>query len=237
MNIVTGAGGFIGKHFKNSMKNVVEVEIDDCFKLLENFNRWDEVDMIVHQGALSSTTNKNVDMIYRYNIDFSIQLFKKAIEYGIPVKYASSASVYGNQDKIINPLNYYSLSKATVDYWVLENMDKFKHIQGFRYFNVFGSGEYHKGDQASLVSKFAWQAATGKIHPFVGSDKVVRDYVWVGDIVNGIYLTSVANKENSSKTRQVSGSLGSSNPFESVLIAMIFLRSFFFGKNSGIVLS
>lgn len=184
MNIVTGAGGFIGKHFKNSMKNVVEVEIDDCFKLLENFNRWDEVDMIVHQGALSSTTNKNVDMIYRYNIDFSIQLFKKAIEYGIPVKYASSASVYGNQDKIINPLNYYSLSKATVDYWVLENMDKFKHIQGFRYFNVFGSGEYHKGDQASLVSKFAWQAATGKIHPFVGSDKVVRDYVWVGDIVN-----------------------------------------------------
>jgi len=193
MNIVTGTGGFIAKHFKNSLKNVLEVEIDDCFDLLENFNRWDEVDMIVHQGALSSTTNRNVDMIYKYNIDFSIRLFEKAIKHGIPVKYASSASVYGNQDKIINPLNYYALSKATVDYWVTENMDRFRHIQGFRYFNVYGSGEYHKGEQASLVSKFAWQAVTGQIHPFQDSDKVLRDYIWVGDIVNVVLTNSAGN--------------------------------------------
>ena len=193
MNIVTGTGGFIGRHFKNSMKNVLEIEVDNCFELLKTFNRWDEVDMIVHQGALSSTTNKNVDMIYKYNIDFSIKLFEKAIEYGIPVKYASSASVYGNQEKIINPLNYYAISKTTVDYWVQENMERFRHIQGFRYFNVYGSGEYHKGEQASLVSKFAWQAATGMIHPFQDSDNVVRDYVWVGDIVNVVLTNNAGN--------------------------------------------
>ena len=184
MNIVTGAGGFIGKHFVRSLENVLEIDLDNCEEFIEKFNRWDEVDMIIHQGALSSTTNKDLGMIHKYNIDYSIKLFEKAIEHGIPVKYASSASVYGNQQGIINPLNYYALSKATVDYWVLDNIERFVHIQGFRYFNVYGSGEYHKGTMASLVSQFQWQSATGQVHPFEGSDQIHRDYVWVGDLVN-----------------------------------------------------
>jgi len=193
MNIVTGSGGFIGKHFVRSLENVLEIDLDNCEEFIEKFNRWDEVDMIIHQGALSSTTNKNLQMIYKYNIDFSIKLFEKAIEYGIPVKYASSASVYGSQSStaIMNPLNYYALSKTTVDYWVLDNIERFRHVQGFRYFNVYGSGEYHKGTMASLVSQFQWQAATGQIHPFDGSDEIYRDYVWVGDLVN-VVLSNTA---------------------------------------------
>ena len=191
MNIVTGAGGFIGKHFVRSLENVLEIDLDNCEEFIEKFNRWDDVDMIIHQGALSSTTNKNLAMIHKYNIDFSIKLFEKAIEYNIPVKYASSASVYGNQQGIINPLNYYALSKATVDYWVLDNIERFVHIQGFRYFNVYGSGEYHKGTMASLVSQFQWQSSVGVIHPFQGSDQIYRDYVWVGDLVN-VVLSNTA---------------------------------------------
>ena len=191
MNIVTGAGGFIGKHFVKSLENVLEIDLDNCDIFLKDFNKWDEVDMIIHQGALSSTTNKDLGMIHKYNVDYSIKLFEKAIEYGIPVKYASSASVYGNQKGIINPLNYYALSKVTVDYWVLDNIDKFKHIQGFRYFNVYGSGEYHKGTMASLVSQFQWQSSVGSIHPFEGSDEIYRDYVWVGDLVN-VVLSNTA---------------------------------------------
>ena len=191
MNIVTGAGGFIGRHFVRSLENVLEIDLDNCEEFIEKFNRWDEVDMIIHQGALSSTTNKDLGMIHKYNIDYSIKLFEKAIEHSIPVKYASSASVYGNQQGIINPLNYYALSKATVDYWVLDNIERFVHIQGFRYFNVYGSGEHHKGHMASLVSQFTWQSATGQIHPFEGSDRILRDYVWVGDLVN-VVLSNTA---------------------------------------------
>ena len=191
MNIVTGAGGFIGRHFVRSLENVLEIDLDNCEEFIEKFNRWDEVDMIIHQGALSSTTNKDLGMIHKYNIDYSIKLFEKAIEHGIPVKYASSASVYGNQQGIINPLNYYALSKATVDYWVLDNIERFVHIQGFRYFNVYGSGEYHKGTMASLVSPFQWQSSVGVIHPFQGSDQIYRDYVWVGDLVN-VVLSNTA---------------------------------------------
>tara|TARA_B100000686_G_C16803312_1_gene987822 strand:- start:61 stop:846 length:786 start_codon:yes stop_codon:yes gene_type:complete len=191
MYILTGADGFIGKHFKSSLDGVVECDLENCLTFLDNFKSWDKIDMIIHQGALSSTTNKNLEMVYKYNIDFSIKLFEKAIEYGIPVKYASSASVYGNQQGIINPLNYYALSKATVDYWVLDNIERFRYIQGFRYFNVYGSGEHHKGQMASLVSQFQWQAATGQIHPFEGSDQILRDYVWVGDLV-AVVLSNTA---------------------------------------------
>jgi ADP-L-glycero-D-manno-heptose 6-epimerase len=191
MNIVTGAGGFIGKHFAQNMKEVLKIDLDNCNEFLQRFDRWEDVNMIIHMGALSSTTNKNISMIYNYNIDYSIKLFEKAIKYKIPVKYASSASVYGNQEGIINPLNYYAMSKATVDYWVKENIHRFSHVQGFRFFNVYGPGEFHKGEQASLVSKFNWQSKTGYIQIFEGSDKVWRDYIYVGDIVN-VVLTNNA---------------------------------------------
>ena len=192
MIILTGSQGFIGKNFLKKLNTeVIEVEKENAYEFIRKFDKWDQVSLILHQGAISHTTEKNIQTLHHHNVVFSLYLFAKAIEYGIPVKYASSASVYGNQDKIINPLNYYAMSKATVDYWVQDNIDRFRHIQGFRYFNVYGTGEYHKRDQASLVSKFTWQSATGVIHPFAGSDRVVRDYVWVGDIVN-VVLTNNA---------------------------------------------
>ena len=142
------------------------------------------------KGDLSKETD--VNKIHKYNVEFSIALFEKAIEYSIPVKYASSASVYGKihseygyLKKTINPLNFYALSKATVDYWVLDNMDRFEQVQGFRYFNVYGEGEEHKGDQASPISKFTLQAKQNKIIKiFEESEYAFRDFVWVGDVVD-----------------------------------------------------
>ena len=56
MIILTGSDGFIGKHFKNSLESgqqlILPVDVDNAFNFLEQFNRWDEVSMIIHQGAL-----------------------------------------------------------------------------------------------------------------------------------------------------------------------------------------
>ena len=194
MIILTGYNGFIGQAFLKKLdpENVYRVEAEGAFKFLEEYEDWDKVELIIHQGAISSTTETDIEKIYQYNIKFSIELFKKAIEYSIPVKYASSASLYGRihaefgyMKQTINPLNYYALSKATVDYWVQDHMDEFEMVQGFRYFNVYGEGEEHKGDQASPISKFTKQARETKIIKiFEDSEYAFRDFVSVNDVVD-----------------------------------------------------
>ena len=194
MIILTGYNGFIGQAFLKKLdpENVYRVEAEGAFKFLEEYEDWDKVEMIIHQGAISSTTETDIDKIYQYNIKFSIELFKKAIEYSIPVKYASSASVYGRihsefgyMKQTVNPLNFYALSKATVDYWVQDHMDEFELVQGFRYFNVYGEGEAHKGHQMSPISKFTQQAKEDRvIKVFEDSEYAFRDFVCVDDVVN-----------------------------------------------------
>jgi ADP-L-glycero-D-manno-heptose 6-epimerase len=186
MIILTGSSGFIGKNFKAKLNEpVVEVEQDDAYKFISSFDKWDQVSLILHQGAISSTIEKNINTLHHYNVAFTLLLLNKAIEYKIPVKYASSASVYGNTQGQINPLNYYAISKLQIDYFVQDNLDKFSSIQGFRYFNVYGDGEGDKGDQASPVSKFTKQIKeTGKLKLFEGSDKFLRDFICVNDLVD-----------------------------------------------------
>ena len=192
--ILTGSNGFIGKAFAKRIgsDNLYQVEQSHAFDFLNQYDKWDTVDYILHQGAISSTTETDVNKIHKYNVEFSIALFEKAIEHSVPVKYASSASVYGKIHSeygylkgTINPLNFYALSKATVDYWVLDNMDRFEQVQGFRYFNVYGEGEEHKGDQASPISKFTKQAKETKvIKIFEDSEYAFRDFVCVDDVVD-----------------------------------------------------
>ena len=187
MIILTGSKGFIGKKFleKLSGKNVIEVEKNDAQDFCQNFTEWNKVKLIIHQGAISSTTCTDIELLINTNVAFTEWIFKQAIKYKIPVKYASSASVYGNTSDTINPLNYYAITKVITDYWVQDNMDRFELVQGFRYFNVYGDGEEHKGDQASPVSKFTKQVKdTGALKLFEGSDKFLRDFICVDDIVN-----------------------------------------------------
>ena len=186
MIILTGSNGFIGKNFKDKIKDeVIEVDQENCWSFLREFMGWKDVDLILHQGAISSTIERNINKIHSWNVDYTLLLFELAIKYEIPVRYASSASVYGNLQGIFNPLNYYAISKLQIDYWVTDNIDKFYSIQGFRYFNVYGNGEEDKGDQSSPVSKFIKQIKeTGKLNLFEGSDKFFRDFICVDDIVN-----------------------------------------------------
>ncbi len=205
MIILTGYNGFIGKAFASVLDpdNIYRVEAEGAFQFLEEYEKWDTVDLIIHQGAISSTTETDLNKIHKYNVEFSVELFKKAIEYQIPVKYASSASVYGQMEQIINPLNYYALSKVAVDYWVMDHINEFKSVQGFRYFNVYGEGEEHKGNQASPVSKFTKQVQeTGTIKLFENSDMYFRDFICVEDVVaivlsnqkgSGIYDLGTSN--------------------------------------------
>lgn len=183
--ILTGSEGFIGKNFKYKLNNLIELDKHNCWEFLRTFDEWDKVKLIIHQGAISSTIEKNIYALHHYNVAFTLQLFEYALMYEIPIKYASSASVYGNTQGQINPLNYYAISKLQIDYFVQDNLDRFPLIQGFRYFNVYGDHEDDKGDQASPVSKFTKQIKeSGSLNLFEGSDQFLRDFICVNDLVD-----------------------------------------------------
>lgn len=189
--IVTGHKGFIGRNLYNTLKvmghDPLGVEINSAWSFLENFNNWKDVSAVYHLGAISDTRETDLDKIYNYNIDFSRALFEACAINGVPVKTASSASVYGNLVHEVNPLNYYSLSKLTMDYWIEEHMAHFPLIQSFRFFNVYGDGEEDKVRKgtASPVSTFIHQAKTkGVVKVFRGSEDFMRDFVCVRDVIS-----------------------------------------------------
>lgn len=220
MILITGCDGFIAKHFaaKFDFKKIISIDAHNCFDFLKNYSNWNDIELILHQGAISSTIEKDINKIHTYNVDFTLNLFKKAIEYKIPIKYASSASVYGNLNQNFNPLNYYAISKLQIDYWVLDNIDKFKFIQGFRYFNVYGPGEKHKKDQASPIFKFTNQIKNKKpIQLFEDSHLFYRDFICVSDVVECV----LNNKKQSGIF-----DLGTSSPVTFDFVAKIIAKKY-----------
>lgn len=195
MKLVTGHKGFIGRN----LVKYLEAQGDKVYGFdavdgdpIEQAKDvpWDEITQVYHLGAISNTTELDVLKVQRWNVESSIQIMEWAIMKNIPVTYASSGSVYGNsmyrtRQYEYNPLNYYALSKLTVDYWVKENLSRFKApVVGLRYFNVYGMDEKKDDFCTSPVYRFSEQAkATGVIKIFEGSEKTYRDFVCVEDVV------------------------------------------------------
>lgn len=194
MKLVTGHKGFIGrnlvKYLESQGDKVYGFDAVDGDPIEQAKDvPWDKITQVYHLGAISNTTELDVLKIQRWNIQSSIQIMEWAADLNIPVTYASSGSVYGNSmcqgQYEYNPLNYYALSKLTVDYWVKENLSRFKApIVGLRYFNVYGMDEKKDDFCTSPVYRFSEQAkTTGVIKIFEGSEKTYRDFVCVEDVV------------------------------------------------------
>jgi ADP-L-glycero-D-manno-heptose 6-epimerase len=148
-----------------------------------------EKDWVIHLGAITSTTERDIDRIMTQNYDFTRQLFDACKTYGVNMQYASSASVYGmgtdfKETANPDPRTPYAWSKYLCERYHRQHQGG-NVVQGFRYFNVYGpEGEEHKGDQASPFYKFQQQALThGKIRLFRGSEHYHRDFVQVSDLV------------------------------------------------------
>jgi ADP-L-glycero-D-manno-heptose 6-epimerase len=185
--LVTGHHGFIGQNMMRHLTargHEVEGYEYDPNKTLP---RVSGLDAVVHLGAISSTTEKDVNKILEQNLLFSIDLLSMCDALGVKFQYASSASVYGpgpdfSESASGQPKSLYAWSKYAFDQYVKAGNWKVP-VQGFRYFNVYGDYEDHKGDQASPVTKFRKQAReTGTIKVFKNSDKYYRDFVYVGDV-------------------------------------------------------
>jgi len=164
-------------------------------------NKCAHIEAIFHMGACSSTTEKDSTYLIHNNFEYTKLVAQYAIRKNIYFIYASSAATYGDgrlgfsdQMNIDNlfPLNPYGFSKQLFDIWAKRNRVD-HHLMGFKFFNVYGPNEYHKGEMKSVVCKAYYQIKeTGQMKLFKsykdgfahGEQK--RDFIYIKDVVDAV---------------------------------------------------
>lgn len=186
----------------DKFKNLVDCEIaeyvdkKDFLEVVESGELGGEIEAVLHQGACSDTMETDGRYVMDNNYRYSLSLLEWCNDEAVPFIYASSAAVYGGGKVFAEtrdceaPLNVYGYSKFLFDQAVRQQLaDASAQIAGFRYFNVYGPRESHKGRMASVAWHFFNQYhANGKIKLFEGSDGYAggeqrRDFVSIEDVV------------------------------------------------------
>ena len=227
MILITGGAGFIGSNvtahlagqgetvaicdrFGNGGKwrNVSKLNLADIIAPEEVFG-WIEqhknaLTAIVHMGAISSTTETDVDLILRENYRTSRNLWDASVAANLPFIYASSAATYGDgaagfdDDNSLEalakskPLNPYGWSKLLFDQFVANQCRQKRktppQFAGLRFFNVYGPNEYHKGSMKSVVAHMYPHASAGapvtlfrSHNPAYPDGGQKRDFIYVRD--------------------------------------------------------
>jgi len=186
----------------DKFKNLVDCEIaeyvdkKDFLDVVESGELGGDIEAILHQGACSDTMETDGRYMMDNNYRYSLSLLEWCQEEAVPFLYASSAAVYGGGKVFAEtrecevPLNVYGYSKFLFDQHVRPRLaNTSAQVAGFRYFNVYGPRESHKGRMASVAYHFFNQyRAHGKIKVFEGSDGYAdgeqrRDFVSIEDVV------------------------------------------------------
>lgn len=185
----------------DKFKNLVDCEIVDYIDKTEFLARLlagqfnGQVDAIFHEGACSDTMESDGRYMMENNFRYSLGILDWCIDQGVQYLYASSAATYGGSSEFREerafeaPLNVYGYSKFLFDQIVRQRLPKASsQIVGFRYFNVYGPRESHKGRMASVAfHHFNQFRAEHKVRLFEGCNGFAngeqkRDFVFVGDV-------------------------------------------------------
>jgi ADP-L-glycero-D-manno-heptose 6-epimerase len=184
------------------VKNIADLDIADFIDKRDFIARIDDgsykgkISAMLHQGACSDTMESDGRYMMENNYDYSMKLMRWCAERKVPFIYASSASVYGGGRVFEEsreheaPLNVYGYSKFLFDQAVRRELPSRKaQVAGFRYFNVYGPREAHKGRMASVAFHFYNQyLEKGKVKLFEASGgyaagEQLRDFISVDDVV------------------------------------------------------
>ncbi|MBU0621938.1 MAG: ADP-glyceromanno-heptose 6-epimerase [Gammaproteobacteria bacterium] len=186
----------------DKFRNLVDCEIadyidkEDFVGLLQDGSFDGILAAILHEGACSDTMETDGHYMMENNYRYSLEILNHCQSEEVPFLYASSASVYGGggvfqeSREYESPLNVYAYSKFLFDQVVRRRWaNRESQIAGFRYFNVYGQREQHKGRMASVAYHFFNQyRADGFVKLFEGCDGYVnggqlRDFVSIDDVV------------------------------------------------------
>jgi ADP-L-glycero-D-manno-heptose 6-epimerase len=219
----------------DKFKNLTDCEIADYLdkreflaRLLDGeFRRFKAV---FHEGACSDTMEHNGHYMMSNNYEYSKVLLHFCQARRVPFLYASSAAVYGagkvfrESREFEAPLNVYGYSKFLFDQYVRRLLPKKQaQIAGFRYFNVYGEREAHKGRMASVAfHHFNQYRESGRVKLFEGCDGYAdgeqhRDFVSVEDVV----AVNLYFLDHPQKSGIFNVGTGRAQPFNDVACAVI----------------
>lgn len=210
-----GSGGVISvdaaAHFKERPEHKgidfgTIIDRDELFDWLAR--EKPDLSGIVHLGAITDTTMMDVALLKKRNVDYSQKIWNYASSRQIPLVYASSAATYGagelgyDDDEALiprlKPLNPYGDSKQIFDIWALAEEKRGNSPpswSGWKFFNVYGFGEAHKGRMASVVLHAHQQLkSSGMIKLFrshrdgIADGHQARDFVDVRDVIDVLWF-------------------------------------------------
>jgi ADP-L-glycero-D-manno-heptose 6-epimerase len=186
----------------DKFRNLVDCEIADYIDKQDFLDMlldgaWEgEIAAVLHEGACSDTMETDGRYMMDNNYRYTVTLFEHCQAEDIPLLYASSASVYGSglifreERQFEAPLNVYGYSKFLFDQYLRRHWHHLtSQVVGFRYFNVYGPREQHKGRMASVAFHFFNQyMSEGRVRLFEGSGgygngEQRRDFISVEDVV------------------------------------------------------
>ncbi|MDP3823038.1 MAG: ADP-glyceromanno-heptose 6-epimerase [Burkholderiales bacterium] len=224
-----------GDKFRNlaDLRIADYVDVDMFYDLFaEGF--FGKVDTVFHEGACSDTMETDGKYMMDNNYTLSCGLFNACQERGSRLLYASSAATYGGSDtfsespEFERPLNVYGYSKLLFDQRMRRECGRdFKRtkrqVAGFRYFNVYGPREQHKGRMASVAfHQFNQFRAEGKVNLFgeyggyaAGEQK--RDFVFIDDVVD----VNLWFFDHADKSGIFNLGTGRAQPFNDVAVAVV----------------
>jgi ADP-L-glycero-D-manno-heptose 6-epimerase len=222
--VITGTAGFIGSVMVQYLNEngLTDLLLVDDFGVEEKRKNWElkqytkvierqafldqlindehEIDIIIHLGARTDTTEFDYAIHEELNLEYSKSLWHYATEKQIPFIYASSAATYGSGEHgyedshaILNqlqPLNAYGISKNEFDKWATTQTEQPPLWTGLKFFNVYGPNEGHKARMASVIfHAFNQIKATGVVklfkshQPEYKDGEQLRDFIYVKDLV------------------------------------------------------
>ena len=222
----------------DKFRNIADLQIEDYLDAEEFYGifadgGFGKVDAVFHEGACSDTMEQDGKYMMDNNYGVSCSLFESCQQRGTRLLYASSAAVYGGSDTFREtpefeaPLNVYGYSKLLFDQRMRRECGDFKRMKrqvaGFRYFNVYGPREQHKGRMASVAfHQFNQFREQGKVKLFgeyggYGPGEQTRDFVFVDDVV-AVNLWFFDHPEKSGIFNLGSGR---AQPFNDVAVAVV----------------
>ena len=172
-----------------------------------------EVSFVYHIGARTDTTEFNVELFNELNLNYTKSIWATCTKHFIPLVYASSAATYGlgefgyddDETKInlLKPLNPYGDSKNDFDKWAITQKSSPPKWVGFKFFNVYGPNEFHKGRMASVIfHSFNQINEKGEVklfrshNPNYTDGGQLRDFVYVKDLIDVLYFAFTAQLKN-----------------------------------------